>query len=86
LSSSGGTTFILENRIPVTHFSIQTLNSRALRIETSSPTLVEIFDLRGNKAANFNVLSTSETVELSLPNGIYFAKVDGIKSIRFVLK
>ncbi|MDR2732382.1 MAG: T9SS type A sorting domain-containing protein, partial [Fibromonadaceae bacterium] len=85
-SSAGGTTFALENRVPVTYFSMQSFSGKTLRIETSSPTVVEVFDLKGNKAASFNVLSTSETVKLSLPNGVYFAKVQGIKNIKFMLK
>ena len=77
---------ILKNLIPLTHFSIQTLSNKALRIEVSSPSVVEIFDLKGNKVAKFNVSKTQQTVKLSLPNGVYFAKAHGTKSIRFVLK
>jgi hypothetical protein len=85
-SSSEEATPILANRIPVTYFSVQTQSDKALRIEISSPSVVEIFDLKGNKAASFDVSSTLQTVKLSLPNGVYFAKVRGMKSIRFVLK
>ena len=76
---------ILENRIPVTHFSIQTQSDKTLRIEISSPALVEIFDIKGNKAASMNV-SGSQTVKLSLPSGVYFAKVRGMQNVMFVLK
>jgi len=85
-SSSEDPTLILGNRVPVTHFSIQTLRDKALHIEISSPSAVEIFDLRGNKVERFDVSSTSQTVKLSLPSGVYFAKVRGMKSIKFVLK
>jgi hypothetical protein len=85
-SSSGGTTFSLRNRIPVTYFSVQTLSNKALRIEISSPSVVEIFDLKGNKAESFDIAGTSQNIELSLPNGVYFAKVRGMKSIKFMLK
>jgi len=77
---------ILKNHIPAINFSIQTLSDKALRIEVSSPSVVEIFDLKGNKVAKFNVSKTQQTVKLSLPNGVYFAKAHGTKSIRFVLK
>jgi len=77
---------ILKNQIPLTHFSVQTLSDKALRIEVSSPSVVEIFDMKGNKVAKFNVSKTQQTVKLSLPNGVYFAKAHGTKSIRFVLK
>jgi hypothetical protein len=70
----------------VTYFSVQTLNNKALRIEISSPSVVEIFDLKGNKAESFDIAGTSQTIELSLPSGVYYAKVHGIKSVRFVLK
>jgi len=76
---------ILKNRVPLTHFSIQPQSDRALRIEVSSPSVVEIFDLKGNKVTSLKV-SGSQTVKLSLPNGVYFAKAHGTKSIRFVLK
>ena len=84
-SSSGGTDPILKNRIPVTNFSIQTQSNKTLRIETNAPTIVDIFDLRGNKVTSLNV-SGSQTIRLSLPSGIYFAKTRGIKSVRFVLR
>jgi len=84
-SSSTDQSPVLKNRIPVTYFSVQTLSDKALRIEISSPSVVEIFDLKGNKAANLNV-SGSQTVKLSLPSGVYFAKVRGMKSIKFMLK
>ena len=62
------------------------MSEKALRIEISSPSVVEIFDQKGNKVASFDVYNTLQTVKLSLPNGVYFAKVPGMKSIRFVLK
>jgi len=76
---------VLKNRIPVTHFSLQTLSDKALRIDVNAPTVVDIFDLRGNKVKSLNV-SGSQTVKLSLPSGVYFAKVRGMKSVRFVLR
>ena len=84
-SSDEDPTPILGNLTPVTHFSVQPLRDKSLRIEISSPSIVEIFDLRGNKVTSLNV-SSSQTVKLSLPNGVYFAKAHGTKSIRFVLK
>jgi len=84
-SSSAETTPIFVNRVPATYFSVQTLSDKTLRVEINSPSVVEIFDLRGNKAASLNV-SGSQTIKLSLPNGVYFAKVNGMKSVRFVLK
>ncbi len=85
-SSEADPTPILKNRAPITYFSIQPQSDKALRIEISSPAVVEIFDLKGNKVEKFNVSSTQQTVKLSSPNGLYFAKVQGMKSIKFVLK
>jgi len=76
----------LKNRVPATYFSVQTLSDKALRVEISSPSVLEIFDMRGNKVEKFDISSTLQTVKLSVPSGIYFAKVKGMKSIRFVLK
>jgi len=84
-SSSEDPTPILGNRVPVTYFSIQPQSDNSLRIEVSSPAVVEIFNLKGNKVTSLNV-SGSQTVKLALPNGVYFAKAHGTKSIRFVLK
>jgi hypothetical protein len=85
-SSSNNTTPVLENRIPLSHFYVQPQSNKILRIEASSPAFVEIFDLKGNRAASFDVSGTSQTIKLSLPNGVYFAKVRGMKSVRFALK
>jgi Glycosyl hydrolases family 11. len=72
-------------KISLTHFSVQTLSGKALHIEANAPTVVEIFDLRGNKVTSLNV-SGSQTVKLSLPSGVYFAKARGTESVRFVLR
>ena len=73
-------------KVPLTHFSVQALSGKALRIEANAPTVVDIFDLRGNKVTSLNV-SGSQTVKLSpLPNGVYFAKARGTESVRFVLR
>jgi len=85
-SSSAGSTPILLNSVPITYFAIQTQSDKALRIEISSPSVVEIFDLKGNKVEKFNVSSTTQTVKLSSPSGVYFARAPGMKSIKFVLK
>jgi hypothetical protein len=84
-SSSSGTTPILTNRTPATHFSIQTLSDKTLRIEINSPSVVEIYDIKGNKVTSLNV-SGSQTVKLSLPNGVYFAKMHGMRNVMFVLR
>ncbi|MDR0516102.1 MAG: cellulase family glycosylhydrolase [Fibromonadaceae bacterium] len=80
-------TFILENKISLSNFSVQALSGKRLLIDASSPTVVEIYDIKGKKAANFNVSSGSQIVNLSLPNGVYFAKTQGIpNNIMFAVK
>jgi hypothetical protein len=83
-SSSADPTPIASN-ITLTHFSVQALSGGALRIEANAPTVVEIFDLKGNKTASVNV-SGSQTVKLSLQGGVYFAKAREMQSIKFAVK
>jgi len=85
LNYIAGTDPILKNRIPLTNFSVRALGNKALHIEANSPTVVDIFDLKGKRAATLNV-SGSQTVKLSLPSGVYFAKARGMNSVKFVLK
>ena len=75
------------NKVPLTHFSVRA-SGKALLVEASSPATVEIYNLRGRKAATFNVSNASQTVNLSLPSGVYFAKVRGASTqhVRFVLR
>jgi len=86
-SSSGTNTNIMFSQTPLTHFSVRA-SGKTLFIEASSAATVEIYNLKGYKATAFNVLNTSQTVNLSLPSGVYFAKVRGasMPHIRFVLR
>jgi endoglucanase len=79
------TTFVLENKVSLSNFSVQALHGKRLLINANSPTVVEIYDIKGKKAANFNV-SGSQIVNLSLPNGVYFAKTQGVRNMMFVVK
>ena len=73
------------SNIPLTHFSIKALSGGILRIEANAPTVVEIFDLKGNKVAILKV-SGSQTVKLSLSSGLYFAKAREMQSVKFIVK
>jgi glucuronoarabinoxylan endo-1,4-beta-xylanase len=84
-SSSSGTTPVAI-KIPLTHFSVRAMSGGALRIEANAQTVVEIFDLKGNKATSLNVSSGLQTVKLSLPSGVYFAKVHGMQNVMFVVR
>jgi hypothetical protein len=67
-------------------FKIQTMSDGSLLIESNSQTEVEIYDLKGNKIAEFNVLRGLQKVSLSLPSGVYFAKAHGLQITKFTLK
>jgi hypothetical protein len=86
-SSSEETTKLVFSKTPLIHFSVRA-NGKALLVEASSPATVEIYNMRGHKTTTFNVSNTSQTVNLSLPSGVYFAKVRGasMQYVRFVLK
>ncbi|MDR1829355.1 MAG: glycoside hydrolase family 11 protein [Candidatus Fibromonas sp.] len=76
----------LISNISKSEFSVSSLSNKSLLVETNSPTVVEIYDLKGNKAMAFNTLSGLQTINLSLPHGVYFAKARGKQAVRFVLK
>jgi hypothetical protein len=84
-SSSQGETPIAI-KAPLTHFSVQALSGKVLLVKANSPAVVKIYDLKGNKAAEFNVISGSQKVNLSLPGGIYFAKAKGVQNLKFILQ
>jgi len=86
-SSSEETTKLMFSKAPLTHFSVWA-SGKTLLVEASSAATVEIYSLRGHKEATFNVSSTQQTVNLSLPSGVYYAKIRGtsMQYVRFVLK
>jgi len=86
LSSSSEEATIVFSKVPLTHFSVRA-SGKTLLVEASSAATIEIYSLRGHKEATFNV-SGSQTVNLSLPSGVYFAKVRGasMQYVRFMLK
>jgi len=85
-SSSSEEATIVFSKVPLTHFSVRA-SGKTLLVEASSAATIEIYSLRGHKEATFNV-SGSQTVNLSLPSGVYYAKVRGasMQYVRFVLK
>ena len=76
----------LISNISKVEFGVRSLSNKSLLIETNSPTVVEIYDLKGNKAMAFNAFGGLQTVNLSLPYGVYFAKARGKQAVRFILK
>ena len=77
---------IIVNKAPLTQFSIRP-SGKALLVEASVPATIVVYNLKGKKQASFNV-SGSQTVNISLPSGMYFAKVHGVKTqhVRFIVK
>jgi hypothetical protein len=75
------------SKAPLTHFFVQA-SGKTLVIETSSPAIVEVYDLKGHKVASFKALAASQVFDLSLPSGIYFAKVSGVsmQHLRFAVR
>jgi GH35 family endo-1,4-beta-xylanase len=71
--------------IPGAAFQVRAMSDGSLLIDANSPTAVEIYDLKGNKVAKFNVSRGLQKVNLSLPSGMYFAKAHG-KVTKFMLK
>jgi hypothetical protein len=56
-----------------------------LFVEASSPTVLDIFDIKGKKVASYNVQGT-QTLHLNLQSGVYFAKTRGMQSVKFVVR
>ena len=74
------------NKTPLTQFSVRT-SGKALLVEASAPATIVVYNLKGKKQASFNV-SGSQTVNTSLPSGMYFAKIHGVSAqhVRFIVK
>lgn len=56
-------------------FGIRSLKGGILQINTKSPTRVELFDLQGNKVAEYSVLG-SQKIQVHLHKGVYIAKAN----------
>ena len=67
------------------HFSIN-VRGKTLFITAASPTVVEIYNIKGGKEASINISGATQTVNLSLPNGVYFAKTRGTRDVKFVVR
>ena len=84
-SSTGVITAIMQPQA-LTHFSVQMLNGKTMLVETSSPTVLDIFDLTGKKVASYNVQGATQTLHLNLQSGVYFAVPRGTQAYKFVVK
>ncbi len=73
---------VIAVKTPVQNISLRSLGGGNLRIETTTPTTVEIFDLSGSKMASYAV-SASQTIRVSLKRGMYIAKTGKGQSVRF---
>ena len=85
-SSSSTSVTLIFNKTPLTQFSVRT-NGKALLVEASAPATIVVYNLSGKKEATFNVSGT-QTVDTSLPSGMYFATVHGVSAqhVRFIIK
>ena len=66
-------------------FSIS-VRGKTLFITAASPTVVEIYNIKGGKEASVNITGAARTVNLSLPDGVYFAKARGMRDVRFIVR
>jgi glucuronoarabinoxylan endo-1,4-beta-xylanase len=66
-------------------FSIN-VRGKTLFITAASPTVVEIYNIKGGKEASINISGATHTVNLSLPDGVYFAKARGMRDVKFVVR
>jgi PelA/Pel-15E family pectate lyase len=74
---------VLNKRVNL-NFSVQ-VRGKTLLVEAGSPTVLDIFDIRGKKVASYNVLGT-QTLHLNLQSGVYFAKARGMQSVKFLVR
>lgn len=74
------------NNTPLMQFSVRS-SGKALLVEANVPATIIVYNLKGKKQASFNVSGT-QTINLSLPSGMYFAKVHGVKTqhVKFIVK
>jgi GH35 family endo-1,4-beta-xylanase len=85
-SSDGSSPIRMLSSIPNAAFQIRAMSDGSLLIDAGSQKTVEVYDIKGNKVVAFNVLRGLQKVNLSLPSGVYFAKAQGLKVTKFMLK
>jgi arabinoxylan arabinofuranohydrolase len=68
-----------------TSFSV-TMRGKSLCITAASPTVVEIYNIKGGKITSLNISGATHTVNLSLPDGVYFAKTRGMPNVKFTVR
>ncbi|MDR3002356.1 MAG: hypothetical protein LBU89_13985 [Fibromonadaceae bacterium] len=78
-------TLLALNIVPTNLFFSVFARGKTLFVETSSPTVLDIFDLKGKKVASYNVQG-AQTLRLNLQSGVYFAKARGMQSVKFVVR
>jgi arabinoxylan arabinofuranohydrolase len=66
-------------------FSVS-VRGKSLFITATSPAAVEIYNIKGGKEASVNVSGATQTVKLSLPDGVYFAKARGTRNVKFTVR
>jgi len=78
---------ILNGASPVSsvNLSVRSIGKKTLLVEVNSPTVMDIFDLKGIKVASYNVQG-SQTLYLSLKSGVYLAKTHGTQSVKFLVR
>jgi glucuronoarabinoxylan endo-1,4-beta-xylanase len=62
------------------------VRGKSLFISASSPAVVEIYSVKGVRKASVNISCATQTVKLSLPDGVYFAKAQGTRNVKFTVR
>jgi hypothetical protein len=85
-SSSEPLGFIAGQLTVPSKFSMRVLGNKEIRVESNAQTVMEVFDLRGNKVTSIRLIAGSQTIKFALPGGIYFSKVKGVQTQKFILR
>jgi hypothetical protein len=66
-------------------FSVR-VSGKSLLISAASPAVVEIYNVKGARKASVNISGATQTVNISLSDGVYFAKARGTRNVKFVVR
>lgn len=83
-SSSSGTTAL--RKITEQTFSVRRSADRELRIHSAKATVLEIFDMLGNRVLETSIQAGEQSIRLTIPGGHYLGKVRGEKPFSLNLR
>ncbi len=84
---SSSSTLNFAHAKPVTPgFSMRVLGNKEIQVNSNTQTVMDVFDLIGNKVTSIQILAGTQTIQLALPGGIYLSKVKGAGPQKFILR